>query len=440
MATTVEIGAPLPSGAPRALRRLARPLPVLCVLALVVRLAVVFATPHFRPATDAADYDRIAVSLSDHGGFPVTGLAPAGGPTAFREPVFPVLLAGAYELTGTTNRATARWRAGRVLEAVLGVMLVALMYLIARRLWGRTVALITGAIAVVYPPLLLVNSSLMSESVYIPLVLGAVLAALGHRDSGRGRWAVATGVLIGLTALTRANGIALLLPIGLLVWPRPRWSWQSVRRPLIVLAATLATLAPWTIRNTHVFHRVVPINTDSGFAFAGTYNSLAQTRGDYPAMWIPPIVQMQHVLRRHPTDNEAQLSEHLDTIGFDYIRAHPASLLKTAAWSGLRLLNLTGTRLERVAAAGEAYPPRLAELSVYAFWLTGLFALAGAFTLAARRVPPALWGCPVVILLSSVLFIGTTRYRSPADPFIVMLAALGAIDLRRRLRAARSRA
>jgi 4-amino-4-deoxy-L-arabinose transferase-like glycosyltransferase len=438
MAATAEIGAPARTGISGTWRRLAKPLPVLCALALLVRLAVVFATPHFIPATDAADYDKIAVYLADHGGFPSSELAPHGGPTAFREPVWPLVLAGSYELSGTTAQAQARWRVGRVLEAVLGVLVVALMYLIARRLWGRRIALLTGAIAVVYPPLLLVNSSLMSESVYIPLVLGAVLASLVHRESRGVRWAVLAGVLLGLTALGRSNGIALLLPILLLVWPRPRRSWPALRSPLIVLAATLATLAPWTIRNAEVFRRLIPISTDSGYAVAGTYNSLAQTRGDFPAMWVPPVVQMQQALRRHPADDEAELSNHLDTIGIDYIKAHPSSLVKTAVWSGLRMLDLTGTRLERVAATGEAYPPRLAELSVYAFWLIGLLALAGALTPAARRAPPALWGCPVVIFLSSLLFIGTTRYRSPADPFILMLAALGGQAAWTRLRARRA--
>src|SRR5205807_6549592 len=79
-------------------------------------------------------------------------------------------------------------------------------------------------------------------------------------------------------------------------------------------------------------------------------------------------------------------------------------------------------------AGSEAYPPWLAIASVYSFWAVGLLALAGAATGAARRVPWALWGCPVVIFLSTVLLEGSTRYRSPADPFIVMLATLGLLN------------
>jgi hypothetical protein len=40
-----------------------------------------------------------------------------------------------------------------------------------------------------------------------------------------------------------------------------------------------------------------------------------------------------------------------------------------------------------------------------------------------------------VLAVPSILFLGATRYRSPADPFLVMLAALGGLAIARRLRA-----
>src|SRR4029077_6190569 len=126
-------------------RQLSRPLLLLAVLALVVRLAVVVGTPHFRPATDASDYDRIAVSLADHGQFPASVLDPFGGPTAFRPPLFPLALAAVYKLVGTSS-PTARVAAGRVLEAVLGAVVVLLVYLIASLIWGGGIALLAAAI------------------------------------------------------------------------------------------------------------------------------------------------------------------------------------------------------------------------------------------------------------------------------------------------------
>jgi hypothetical protein len=109
-------------------------------------------------------------------------------------------------------------------------------------------------------------------------------------------------------------------------------------------------------------------------------------------------------------------------------------VLKTAYLSARRLLAIEGPLLEEVFAYGEGYPVRLAQYSVYAFWLVLALALVGAVTPVARRAPSAFWWCPAAILLSTVFFEGLTRYRSPADPFFLMLAALALMEAARRLR------
>jgi hypothetical protein len=407
---------------------------------LIARVIVVLTSPGYVPHTDAADYDRIAVSLARHGSFPPSVLVPTGGPTAFRPPLFPLALAAVYKVVGVGVAAT-RWEAGRLFEALLGAITVALICLIARRLWGRTAALVSGALAAVYPPLVLVGSSLMTESLFIPLVLGAVLSALIARDSPRPwRWELLTGVLIGLETLTRTNGILLILPVAFLVWRGgPRLSWGALRSPGIVVSATVLALIPWTVRNFSEYHELVPVSTEGGYALAGTYNAYARGRPDFPALWVPPVVQTAQLLERHPGLNEAQLSDRLNSQAVDYVRAHPGYVAKVVYWNALRMLNLTGTRVERYEARYVSYPLWLASLSVYWFWVVGLIALAGAVACrAAWRVPWAFWACPAIILLSNLLFIGATRYRAPTDPFIVMLAALGLLAARRRILARRS--
>jgi 4-amino-4-deoxy-L-arabinose transferase-like glycosyltransferase len=397
-------------------------------LALAVRLLAIVASPHFRPINDAADFDRYAVSIADHGTLPSSQLTP--GPTAFRAPLFPLALAAVYKLVGVGS-ATTRWAAGRVLDALFGTATVGLICLVALRLWDRRVALVSGAIAAVYPPLVLVGSSLMSESLYIPLGLAAVLAALAIRDAPpRLRSAVLTGVLTGLAALARSTDLILLIPIALIVWSeRPRRSWSALRMPLIVIVTTLLTLVPWTVRNAEVMHTFVPITDESGYALAGTYNSVAQDRSDYPALWTPPLQEAATLVRLARGRNEAQFGDRLTTLALHYIKAHPSSLLKTGFWNTLRLFNLTGTGFERYIEPTWGYAAGLAVASVYAFWLIGALAIAGAFTRASRRAPAAFWICPVVLLVATVFLIGSTRYRSPADPWFVILAALGTLSL-----------
>ena len=78
--------------------------------------------------------------------------------------------------------------AGRLAAAVLGVISVALIGVIAQLLWSRRVAIVAMALAAVYPPLVLLSGTLLSESLGLPLVLGLVALVLAYRDVPRPRW------------------------------------------------------------------------------------------------------------------------------------------------------------------------------------------------------------------------------------------------------------
>jgi 4-amino-4-deoxy-L-arabinose transferase-like glycosyltransferase len=387
--------------------------------ALGLRVAVVLATPGFVPHSDAADYDRIAVSLAVHGTFPTTLLAAPGGPTAYRPPLFPGLLSLVDRAVGS-GVPTTRWEAGRLVEAALGAIAVLLVCVIAARLWGRRVGLVAGAIAAVFPPLVLAGSSLLSESLFIPLVLAATWAALRSRDQrGEIRWALLAGALAGLGALTRANGVALVIPLGLLVWPsRPK----PFTAPLALVATTAVILVPWTVRDALTMHAIVPISTESGYVVDGTYNATVARDTRFPGLWAPPVAQLHDVLARHPGDDEHQVSGALDHQGFHYALAHPAFVGRVVFWGAVRTMGIA-PGFERAGAVDESYPVWLVDLSIYAYWVVGLLALAGVLIPTLRRGPAAFWGVPVTIVLSFIFVEGSIRFRSPADPFVVMLAA-----------------
>src|SRR5579884_4125241 len=76
---------------------------LIVVLALVLRVAFVLHDGGYRPYGDAAAFDQVAVSLATHSDYPPSIIAPRGGPSAFRPPAYPFLLAGAYEVTGSAH-------------------------------------------------------------------------------------------------------------------------------------------------------------------------------------------------------------------------------------------------------------------------------------------------------------------------------------------------
>jgi 4-amino-4-deoxy-L-arabinose transferase-like glycosyltransferase len=402
-------------------------LPAILVVALLARIGAIVATPDAQPIFDAADFQRHAVSIAAGDGYPPPQL-PVHGPTAFRPPLYPVALAAVRAAGGGVG-------AERVLGALLGVASVLFVFLICDRLWGRRVAIVGGSIAAVFPPLVVLNASLLSELLFIPLSLAAVLAVLAYRDGGRIRWAVAAGVLAGLAVLARTSGLPFVLALVLGTWTlRPRFGRAALAAPAALLVATALTLSPWVIRNWVVFDRFVGLGTGAGYALAGTYNGESRAAGDHPGEPFSPnrLRTYRGVLARRDLD-EAELIGKLNDRARSYIGAHPGYVLETIAWNVPRLLEIERRgRFERAFAAlevqatgvGRIDSPAVLLGSLYAVVLLALAGVAAQLGLVpARRAPAFVWAVPLLLALPALAIYGIPRYRAPIDPFLVMLAA-----------------
>jgi 4-amino-4-deoxy-L-arabinose transferase-like glycosyltransferase len=377
-------------------------------LALVLRLGLALLHDPPPAINDAADYARHAASIADRGSYPESAIAQHGGPTAFRPPGYPVQLAAVYEVLG-------RGDAPRVVGALIGTLAVALLGLCALWLLGRREALAAMAIAAVFPPLIMVSVAQLSEGLFITLMLGALACALGARRDPRIAWVIAAGVLAGAAALTRTNGLVLLVPLLLAV----------PRRRLVLLAAALVVVAPWTVRNAVTLDAFVPTTTQAGFTLAGAYNE--QARGDerFPAAWRPPpqggpggdVERSEVELERWYRNDAASFAAH-----------HPLYAPRVVFWATVRMLNLADVELEKLSSREAGVGSGFVTLNRYAIWILLALAVVGAFL---ARPPPWLWLFPLLLWLSVAIAIGATRYRTPVDPFLILLAAGGLARWRR---------
>jgi hypothetical protein len=401
----------------------------LCVLALALALRLLFvvATPAYAPRHDDRSYDRLACSLLLAGEYPVRpatadrescGSMPLGAnaPTAFRPPGYPFALAGIHAVG--TPLPGSRWMRGRVANALLGTLAVGLVGLIAARVWGRRVALAAMAVAAVDLPLVLVGGSLVSETLFVTLMLAAVVTALRARDAARPvAWALATGVMVGLASLTRPTGLVLAIPLGLAVAGRPR-RWPAVAA---LVAALGLTIAPWTARNAVELHALIPVSDFFGSWVAGTYNDQARADAQHPGSSQTRVRGAFDDLNGVP---ELERQRELARRGLEYAGDHPGYVAQVLLHNSLRLLNLEGSSWWRSQGAMLSLPRWAADVAAYAFYALLTAALAGALAPAARRAPSWLWLAPL-LLFAAVVFAGSEiRYRAPVEPFLALLAAL----------------
>jgi 4-amino-4-deoxy-L-arabinose transferase-like glycosyltransferase len=413
-----------------------KPLLAILAVALLVRVGAIALTPDYVPLFDAADFHRIAASIADGNGYPPPQLG-TEGPTAFRPPAYPTALAVAQVLgLGLT--------AERLLGALFGVLTVLLLYLVALRIWGPRVAAASGAIAALFPPLVFLSATVLSEVLFVPLVLASVLAVLRYRDDRRLRWAAAAGLFCGLAALTRTVGLPIALALAAGVWvARPRLRRAALVPPLVVLVATFATIAPWMARNALAFDRYVGLSTAAPYALAATYNEEARARAEHPGQPLVNAAATQRFVnaKRRVLD-EAELMSRLDDRARDFMREHPGYVAQSVAWNVLRVFDLErhhgfkrvyqGQTLQALGASRLASP----VLVLGSLYLVLVLALVGIAVEVRRRprAPGFVWAVPVILLVPVLAIYALPRYRAPADPFLVMLAAVGAVAVWQRTR------
>lgn len=414
------------------------------VAALVIRLAFVAAVPVELDLRDAGDYDRHAVSIAGGHGYP-SALAP-DRPTAYRPPGYPFFLAGVYRLAGVTDAPLAeRIEAGRLAQAVLGAAIVALCALLAARMLPgrRAVPLVAAALAAVWLPLILVGGVVGSEPLFALLVAGALVAALEHRrHDHRVRWAALAGLLAGLAALTRSNGIVIVAPLMLLVWTgRPRISARALVAPAVVAAAAALTMTPWAVRNLVVLDAFVPIANQTGAALAGTYNEAARTDGRNPGAWrvLRLVPDYRHIYRERARVPEVELDRRLREAALRHAREHPGYVVEVGARNTLRMFDLLGVYPTWRVAQAVGIRRNWAIASAVWCWGALALALAGVVALRGRVGPWPVWALVALLVLSVVfLNVESPRFRTPIEPFLIVpgAAAIAALLARRGARAA----
>jgi len=152
-----------------------------------------------------------------------------GGNVFFKAPLYPYALAAVRVVVGEDHRAIL------LCHVALGVVNVALLYLLASRYFDVPIALTAGLGAALYGPALLNETLLLRDTLGVTMSLLLLLALSRCTTAARGRWLVA-GIAFALALLARE----LVAPFGLCV---AFWIWQRFRTPPAVVVHVLGAFA-----------------------------------------------------------------------------------------------------------------------------------------------------------------------------------------------------
>ena len=322
------------------------------------------------------------------------------------------------------------WGRLRFAITLLGIATVFLVGLLGRRIGGPLVGLVAAGIAAVYPNLWINDSVVMSESLALLLVTASLLVALRLERSPSAPNALLLGLLAGLAALTRSE--IMLFAIGFAVvawWRSSERRWARLVRPALILAASLATVAPWLICNHGRFENSVLMSTNDGNTLLGA--NCDSTYYDDIGGWDIDC------LGPDAPGDESVRSEQRREVAVDYVKDHLGRVPIVVAARLGRMLDVYGVSSVVAIDVGEEKAEWAVWAGVVMFW--GLLVLAVIGWWRGRGTERGEWWWLAVPLLSvvatTILFYGAHRLRAPAEPVIVVLAAVGAVGLYDRWRA-----
>lgn len=387
------------------------------------------------PLGDSDSYWRLAEQLAD--GEPYQ----YGGPNAkvFRAPGYPFILAAWFRVAGRSPRAA------RYLGAVFGALAVPLLMTLAL-VWSRSApgALLAGLLLAVYPGAISTSVLLLSESPFVPFMVGSLLAWQVARQSPRpGKWAIVAGLISAAAALIRPSWL-LFTPLAcsyfavaaLVAWrgrAGPRtflqmiWgqsgNWADFRIAVTVLLAVAVGMVPWWWRNYRAVGVFVPTTLQVGASLYDAWNPRADGGSD---MWFVDQTRREAVRLRDTAGlpKGQPLEVYLDRTykrkALRWIRENP----RPAAKLLLRRLEILWNPWPRGNVENGS---RWARHGIAVGYLLVIAAiLRGVFRWRDWENPAELLWLPAAYFtLIHMVFVSSVRYRQPALVVAVAIAAAG---------------
>ena len=411
----------------------------LAALSLVARLPWVLLV-HAGPSSDSFFYYLGAKSIAAGHGYAVLG-----HPTAFFPVGWPAFLAGIFLVTGPSFVAV------KIVNLVLWALTTALVYALGRRLGGRRVGVVAGALVAVAPTMTVYAMRGASEGLFIPLLLGVCLLVMtrdGHSPSMRR--AVLAGALLGFAILVRSA--ALFLPFVFLLWLLRRGPVRESWRAAAAMAAvSLLVLLPWLARNELTMHTTA-LSTNGGYTIWMGANP--EANGGFTAGHPWAISRIASETRQNSTLMSEAIS-YVREHPLDWLRLMPEKAKQLMIWNPGPLYNALAeqsgsnprsgwhahhvTGVEGTLIKGSLHHLWLYEIWHYSYWILGGIALLLA---TRKRLPGAGLAALLVgfwIAFHVILVHGEPRYMLSVTPLVAPALAWLLLAAPQQLRVGASR-
>lgn len=361
----------------------------------------------------------------------------------YQAPLYPYVLSIFYGVFGHDPMRA------RIVQAIVGSASCVLLAIAARRLFTPAVGALAGFMMALYGPLIFFDGLIQKPvlDVFFTSLLLLLLATMLHRQ--RTWLMVATGITLGLFALSRENALV-VAPI-IVVWIVAQYRAEAGKRRLawvVALGAGLSlVLIPAGLRNRDIGGEFLVTTAQLGpnlyignHRFAdGTYSALRPGRENPKYERIDAVALAQEALGRPLTPGE--VSRYWTSRAVAYVREYPGEWL---ALMGKKWMMVWNAREFVDSDSLEAYVEwsailrTLTVLSPFGI-ICSLAAAGGWLTRRRWRDLWILYAILIGFVCSTVAFYVLARYRTPMVPLLIVLSAAGLVEVTTASRADRAR-
>jgi 4-amino-4-deoxy-L-arabinose transferase-like glycosyltransferase len=334
---------------------------------------------------------------------------------ALRTPGYPLFLAACRSALGDDPLGV------RVVQAGLGTLSVWLVYRLTREACGRdgrrssAVPVVAAILAAVHPYFVAMSALVLSEALFVPLMLAALwgLAALWNDRSRRLTVALGVGAANGAAILVRPSWAPFVpIMVGMWVAAQPRERLRTTLRDAgLIVLGLVVVMAPWWARNARIYGRFIPTALWTGASLYDGLNPKATGASDMRFLEEPGIWALDEL------DQDAELTRR----ALAFAREDPGRALGLAVvklgrfWSPWP--NAEGFRSPVLALASS-----LVVVPVFACVAIGLGRRRGDARAWVLLAGPLFYFCAL-----HMAFASSMRYRIPAEVPAMGLAAVGLI-------------
>jgi hypothetical protein len=385
----------------------------------------------------------------------------------FHPPGFAGVLATVHTLVGASAGVErVPYVAVKIVIALIGSLPVGLIYLLVRPYLGRAAALVASLLCAWSFGLYMIGVAPVTEGTYLTLLMLALLVwtrrmihPLAAPDAISGGWkaALGLGLILGCLALTRAEGVlvvVLVLSVGLFGL-RKESGIAGLRPWALVALGWVLVVAPWTVRNavrlSAIDERLAgqlaePLPTFVPLTIYGPLNlALAnnpQADGTFSRAFLSSRSEKAVLDLTDPQHLELIL--HGDRMAWSWMRQDPGGFVRLVLrkwWLFFSAWKLGWTQWDWPGGLnGVRRPVDVFTPDSGAGWGFGLpFAVLGLICCLATPGSPRRWAALVLLLtaagmVTTGLFFGYVRQGLLLLPFWLTLTAAALVWIGERLR------